>query len=128
MTNTQIDKDKLRKKLAEWTGWTYDKGAEHYEGDRYLRYGLWYSPDGNTKGHTHSPNFPESIDTCIKWLVPQALKLLAKKGYIPPIMKLFQLWYDELVTLTGDSSNTNEAALALCLAIEKLIDGKQSKL
>ncbi len=71
--------------------------------------------------YTHSTY---GIAYCFGWLVPEALKLLIEKGYIPPIMKLFQLWYDELVSLTGGSSNVEQAALTLCIALEKRVDSR----
>ena len=60
-----------------------------------------------------------SIDLNNLWeyAVPKALGILAERGYIPPIMKLFQLWYDELVSLTGDSSSVEQGALALFWAL-----------
>ena len=64
----------------------------------------------------------DSIDLNNLWeyAVPKALGILAKRGYIPPIMKLFQLWYDGLVSLTGDSSNVEQGALALFWVLDKI--------
>jgi len=114
MTNEQ----ELSKKLAEWAGWQdIILAVANYIG---------YDPQKSQAKVRYKdliPNFTESLDACDKWLVPLSLEILTKQGYCPPIMKLFQLWYDELVSLTGDSSNVQQAALALCLAISKLIDG-----
>ena len=114
----------LNKKLAEWAGWHWEKYQIATDGAQAR---VLLSPDEaiieNQVGciPDHTPNFSDDLNACFKWLVPEALEALAKGGYNPPIMKLFQLWYDELVSLTGDSSNVQQAALALCLAIEKLI-------
>ena len=61
------------------------------------------------------------LNSLFKYAVPKTLKVIAEKGFNPPIMKLFQLWYDELVTIAGNSSDTQYAAQALFLVIEKLI-------
>lgn len=114
-----MNEQELNKKLAEWAGFRLlyrdlEDGRSWY----------WVQPSGQTQSIQELlPAFPYSIDACFKWLVPEALRVIAEKGCCPPIMKLFQLWYDELVSLTGDSGNIQKAALALCLAIEKLIDG-----
>ena len=117
-----MNKQERNKKLAEWR-FPLDK---RYVSDNIVVYKGDYNEVGDFLNGRHTPIvmdlLTESLDACFKWPVPQALEVLAQRGYVPPIMKLFQLWYDELVSLTGDSSNTQRAALALCLAIEKLID------
>ena len=97
--NVLVDEQALNKKLAEFAG--------------FVRYENW---------EKDLPDFPQSLDACFKWLVPESLKKLMEMGYAPPLMALFTRWYDEIVTLKGDSSKVDTAALALCLAIEKLID------
>jgi len=99
--------DKREKKLAEWAGFELDHRFQ----------GLYWNTQ--TKYWEGWPYFTTDLNACFKHLVPKALAMLIKEGYVPPIMKLFQLWYDELVSLTGDSSNVQQAALALCKAIEK---------
>ena len=114
-----INEQELNKKLAEWAGFTY-RDTPHGN--------CWTDPDGmpHFDPLSRTASFPQSLDSCFKWLVPLAINELTKIGHFAPAtMKLFQLWYDELVTLAGDSSNTKRAALALCLAIEKLIDNEK---
>ncbi len=66
-------------------------------------------------------NYPHiDLNNLFLHCVPQALKVIAERGYCPAIMKLFQLWYDELVTQTGDSSNIEQAALALFWALREV--------
>ncbi len=105
--------EELNKKLLEFAGFEVFEYMDGY------RVG-WYGQGKylSRKGF----DLTKSLDACFKWLVPKALTIIAMRSYAPPIMKLFQLWYDELVALTGDSSNTKQSALALCLAIEKLMD------
>ncbi len=70
----------------------------------------WYDTEENFVDF----GYPDiDLNNLFRYAVPQALKVIAERGYCPPIMKLFQLWYDELVTQTGDSSNIEQAALAL---------------
>ncbi len=68
----------------------------------------YYSPNGEK---CYLPSI--DLNNLFKYAVLEALKAIALRGYCPPIMKLFQLWYDELVTQTGDSNNIEQAALAL---------------
>lgn len=90
-------------------------GEAEYKSSVLLDGYTGYIPD-------HTPNFTQFLDACFKHLMPKALEVLKEQGHCPPIVKLFQLWYDELVILTGDSSNIEQAALALCLVFDKLID------
>jgi len=116
-----MNEQELNKKLAEWAGFALVNWERQVHGIVQPWVSLRY-PDNTYHDRNDVPNFTQSLDACFKWLVPQTLELIAKKGYCPPTIKLLHLWYDELANLTGDSSNTEQAALALCLAIEKLID------
>ena len=116
-----MNEQKLKRKLAKQSGFKkrwmgcYCSMCE----------GVYIYPSGEgskTNDFKDLPDFLNDLNACFKWLVPEALKLLTEKGYIPPVIKLFQLWYDELVSLTGDSSGIQQPALALCLAISKLIE------
>ena len=75
---------------------------------------------------TEDINYYEGIEALgflFKYAVPKALEAIAERGYCPPVMKLFQLWYDELVTQTGDSSNIEQAALALFWTVKFIKEG-----
>ncbi len=64
-------------------------------------------------------NFPEDETACFKWLVPLAIdKIMAEQECSSDVAYaiLFKKWLQELELIIP------EAALALCLAIEKLID------
>jgi len=69
------------------------------------------------KPHHFLPNFIQSLDACFKWVVPKAIVELADIDLTTikeATYKLFQLWAQQ---------DARSHALALCLAIEKLVDG-----
>lgn len=106
-----MDKDKLNKKLAKWLGF-YDDG-----------FGLWYQSDA-THGERRigklsgALNFTDSLDDCFKWLVPKldgwSLSQKAQNKVVVAQVGLGN---------KGKAEGNNPASLALCLAIEKFIDG-----
>ncbi len=110
-----MDEMELNKKLAEWAGF---KQVPRYGGtDMSLT--LWRAPDGN---HDYTPpDFTQSLDACFKWLMPKSVECLRhsrnwdEKGAIHHI---FRSWLREYWKGKG----VHSLALALCLAIEKLID------
>ena len=114
--------NELNEKLAKWVEIREAISGGDIPNTESIIWDGWDFPDG-TLGSL--PNFTKDLNACFNWLVPKALKALEDAGYCPPILKLFQLWYDELVSLTGDSSNVKQSAKALCLAIEELIDGEK---
>ena len=108
----------LNKKLAEWAGFIpfTQVGME----------GEYAPPEGvKVVWTTFKPKFTRSLDQCFKWLVPKVIgnaefsvivtqDLAQCSGYVRPLQ--FGRQYDAV-----DNSNP---ALALCLAIEKLIDSE----
>jgi len=113
----------LNKKLAEWAGFIFDEGAE-YGIPPIL--GLWYAPDNNQIGYPELPQFTQSLDACFKWLVP---KVVGGDSYTVDIRtEKYQTWVHLIAHYYMDKSydtQDKEPALALCLAIEKLIDGEK---
>jgi len=114
--------NELNKKLAEWVGFKHStyRDEEHPSKE----YHCWILPRATTAYITdhEMPNFTESLDACFKWLVPkltglQQIILQPDEG---------KRWYlgmtvdDELYENIGFYP-----ALALCLAMEKLIDGEK---
>jgi len=112
-------KQELNRKLAEWAGFT---SIEVYN-DGFVGYTPVAQYD------SHIPLFTQSLDACFKWLVPKA-----REEYPNLSVTLF---YDNMFAQKEtcrlkkwDGSGwqllcIEEAecpALALCLAIEKLID------
>lgn len=122
--------DELNRKLAEWAGFQYkectiDNGPIW---SNYVKAMRWYRPNhqiGIDSVSEHSPNFTHSLDACFKWLVPRLLEL----DWLPCIslIDFEHLWVAELHqdgpenTIWLDSK-AETPALALCKAIEKLVD------
>jgi len=84
---------------------------------------IWVDGNGEIVSQIDG-DFPSvDLNNLFKYAVPMALGELAKQGYCPPMMKLFQLWYDALVTLSGDSGNTKDAATALFRVLQRVFKG-----
>ena len=95
-----MNEQELNKKLADWAGIPL----------RAIDFGLPYSLDVYDP-----PNFTQSLDACFKWLVPKLvhLNLLIDVTHKPTA----EVWGDRCEMARGETPT-----LALCLAIEKLID------
>jgi len=108
--------EELNKKLADWAGFTevVAKGT--------LTIKVWKDPQG--REDMCNPNFTESLDACFKWLV---LKLICTANYSIIITQNLGQCIGYVRPLQGgkqyDAVDNHNPALALCLAIEKLIDG-----
>lgn len=113
---------KLKRKLAEFAGFKQADIKKHYYfevgGERLPK---WIEPGRDW--HIKLPDFPESLDACFKWPVPKVIdKLMAEQECSSDLAYaiLFKKWLQELELIIP------EAALALCLAIEKLIDKEEA--
>lgn len=112
---TDQEKRELKNKLAKWVGWHEEK----YEITRGAFASVLLAPNEElAEGHVgyipeHTPNFPDSLDDCFKLLVPKVAPDLES------FVSLLRLWVE--VIKTGV-----EYKLALCLIIEKLIDGGEA--
>ena len=86
--------------------------------------GIWSYPDG-VDVDNGVPFFPEDETACFKWLVPRVTKL----GYEVRIITAFEGYVVGILRHSNcdivASDNNTIAALAFCLAIEKLIRGEQ---
>ncbi len=117
----------LDKKLAEWAG---------FKKFGWKNWDLWLKPNeeppeklsisGLYPNRYAIPNFTQSLDTCFKWLVPKVIgdakysviitqNLAQSIGCVRPLQSGKQY----------DAVDNHRPALALCLAIEKLIDGEK---
>ncbi len=137
--------EELNKKLAEWAGFRQEKISVNYEVGRRVSYmskpiyktkekKIWVEPgtpmplpDEVLLSHElrlNPYNFTQSLDACFKWLVPKAILTMCNKTLTPfqAYQKLFDYWRKEPEFIISGYS-IEEPALALCLAIEKLIDG-----
>ena len=151
-----MNEKELNKKLAEWAGFTWHENKElvygammhgsHYELGHWDYQGeCWYSSlklkESNFQFNKEGlPDFTQSLDTCFKWLVPKLrefglLDLSLTYSYLELKMggddtdKLgFQcrLRLEKFLTEPFRSQGKTPA-LALCLAIEKLIDVEKQK-
>ena len=126
-----MNEQELNQKLAEWAGWTI-------EGDDVVIIHTEYPPNQTCQGYeaeylcnVHQLNFTQSLDACFKWLVPKLfrefevddmeIKLDSRRdgdGYA-------WLLFGYTRNLQSHSDYVTSPALALCLAIEKLIDNKR---
>jgi len=109
---------KLNEKLAEWAGFTVVQSVSMGGEASVAQYLL---PDG--KHHCWGcPNFTESLDACFKWLVPKLGKVWLAYGLnddtSSPLYKAFACNNLTCFTIFAETP-----ALALCRAVEKLIDG-----
>ena len=112
----QTDTSILNKKLAEWAEF---KLIPRFGGTDMTET-LWRYPDGDCRKEI--PDFPNSLDDCFKHLVP---KLESVGLWVTP--KGFYRWEATFVD-KGNYYNSyyverKNPALALCRAIEKVIDG-----
>ena len=113
-----MSEKELNEKLAKWAGFTI---RDYPEPKVEPNEKAWYDPLGQFySGLNNFINFPNSLDTCFKWLVPKILDgrdidlANTSEGYA------FCIIDDMGETCCGDKS----PALALCRAIEKLV-GKE---
>ena len=112
----QVDREALNKKLAEWAGFRFG----HIKGE-----GNYYSYPNSDEKYYGYIDFIDSLDACFKWLVPK----LQDKGIVVDLIAYEHKGYGCVISSVVDDKNiaiirNDNPALALCLAIEKLIDEK----
>ena len=123
----EVDEIELNRKLAEWIGFELKRvqcvGMVYYENEQ----DCWYYK-GREFGF-NIPNFTNpdiGIALCFKWLVPDECSVSFNRGKhgttclltIPKGRGIYG-------SSTWIGQANREDALALCLAIEKLIDSKK---
>lgn len=121
----------LINKLAEFAGFKLKKvqcvGMVYYENEQ----DCWYYND--KEYGFEPPDFPRSVDACLKWIVPKLITALAHADLSTEeeaYRKLFDEWARVLVkTIEHPSSMITIAhpSLALCAVLLKLIDDIDSK-
>ena len=103
----------LNKKLAEWVGFKTDA------------YG-WMRPD--SEWTRFLPHFDDSLDACFKWLVPERISeitfMYASNCVSCDIEGLDSNFFEGHVDTKSIEEAWTKSALALCLAIKKLIGDK----
>jgi hypothetical protein len=108
---------KLNRKLCEWVGFNlscFSHGLAWFINNKTL-----YCQVGDEqKADDCLPHLTNSVDACLTWLLPQLKVVTMTNG--------FKGW---VVSLNmGDKKYVGEhdkLAMAFCLAVEKLIDGKE---
>ena len=103
----KVNKQELNKTLAEWAGFDL-----HY--NQHLKRPRWQASNGDW-----DIDFTKSLDACFKWLVPKLVSVNIKTWDSEPQASEVIIWA-KCDTIVGDIAST--PALALCLAIEKLVD------
>jgi len=112
----------LNKKLTEFAGFT-KKDQRFVDYDISWIENTWHYPSGIPCERDILSDFSPSLDACFKWLVPKAVKLFEYPKFSSDeeaMFKFFGLWLREFWIAKPEPISL---ALALCLAIEKLIDG-----
>ena len=114
--------DEKNRILAEYAEFVEGDIKKHYYygigGDRLPK---WEEP--GKEWHIKLPNFARSMDACIKWLVPEAIK---RFGALDVYYAFCDAMYEAIEKKefsTEKALYDGKPALAFCLAIEKLIDG-----
>lgn len=134
MTEKMTTEKELNERLAKWAGFEIlgiipaHTPPESLWGEIDMS-GLWVYPDKTTKREIV---FPQSLDSCFKWLVPK-LQLEGKvvdiyahehKGFTVAILDIINSIPTFSPKHVAERTDDN-AALALCRAIEQLIDQEQ---
>jgi len=105
---TKVNELELNKKLAEWAGINSIPMEKIYY-------------DHTTEIFEELPDFTQSLDACFKWLVPK-LDYVEIKMNVAPSGDVF--WNAHIEAEYKKSVTSETPALALCYAIEKLIDSE----
>ena len=121
------------KQLAEWAGFTKPIPSvpldQLDELEKEIYNDFWIYPDGtNTLDHvteklvSHGlPYFPKSLDACFKWLVPKLEEWSIASDYTHSQMEGYIATATVTKPFSHNVAHAETPALALCLAIEKLI-------
>lgn len=107
--------EELKEKIAEFVGFERGKGIKTFKkegGTLYTETNRWWRTPkvGKYWGEYEKlPDFPRSLDACFEWVVP-------KVGQFTYLDVFLHDWIDKFYT------EEETPALALCYAVEKLID------
>lgn len=118
-----MDEQKLNKRRAVWAGFYFVTDDDEH---------LWIYPD-EVQHKGDLPDFPHSLDACFKWLVPKLLtqldpdtrKVVLQHGRTKEMDWYF--WFEDWRAPLYHWAHAETPALALCLAIDKLIDIQPEK-
>ena len=118
-----MNEQKLKEKLAEFAGFV-EKTGKYYPEEHTSSYGkYWAFPDESHQYGSEPPDFIHSLDLCFKWLPVPSMSVgkdIDARG---------KVYFIGVASLDGLNNSYGEdktsTSLALCLAIEKLIDGEK---
>ncbi len=116
-----MDRQELNKKLAEWAGFVYKFGGEWFY-EKYKSTNAWYeAPNG--RRFKDLPKFTQSLDACFKWLVPKLFRWsLTNVGFDARVIRAMAEAEGRDKLIYQVTAEAETPALALCLAIERLIE------
>ena len=111
----------LNEKLARWAGFKRNSVPTRNREGKYVA--KWGYPDHES--YTNVPDFVHSLDACFKWLVPKLDQLsITVWDNVQMYAMVYRDEHDHMGYEAEDKNKT--PALALCKAIEKMIDSAYS--
>lgn len=113
------DLQALNERLATWSGFKHTKFKGEYDGKKFTMSNIT-QPDGKTYKTYFGdiPDFTSDLNAIFKWLVPK-LKGLAEIDISSPDENGRTMC--KVIAYENSYGNGETPALALCLAIDKLI-------
>ena len=130
-----VEMEELNKKIAEWLGWKFHPHHHVFnQGDAYTVLDHW-TPSRYSKIWVDEPNFTTSLDACFEYIVPKlqaadiSIEITCYRGgsdksfgVITRDWSVCDIVHTEPTYnyVSGDS-----LPLALCRAVEKLIDERR---
>lgn len=125
--------NELDKKLAEWAGleWKWNHNPECPCGavDDNDSMRSWHTKDGTlaTRFYHEDINLTKDLTACFKWLVPKLLEQDINVSFFMDRGEPAGVFLTPLDIHKRIIVDAEIPALALCLAIEKLINDEQNK-
>ena len=112
--------NELNEKLAKWAGFEPHDHEDTTSCPPY-RWRVWHWPDGGKD--IDVPDFCNDLNACFKWLVPKLERV--EINYSPAARGWPTFLIVRVATLEqsqGHRAKDGDVALALCKAIEKVLD------
>ena len=122
-----MNEQKLKEKVAKFAGF-FRVTPEMLikKSYREVKNMHWHFPDGSPCHFL--PNFPNDLTTCFKWLVPKGgieeITFMFASNVVSCDIEVDYKFYEGHVNVDSFKEAQKKSALALCLAIEKLIDSE----
>ncbi len=117
-----VNEQELKEKLAKWMGLK----RVHVNEEGYL---LYCAGGLGADRWQEVPDFPQSLDACSKWIVPERILeitfMYSSNCVSCDIEGLSSNFFEGHVNVESIEEAWTKSALALCLAVEKLIDSKK---